>query len=190
MPRAMRLLNAAAVCLLAVASACGPTVITQRVAVGAKAKLEVSAPCRLVSAVPAGVVTLETWHDGSQVYTAKAAGSARLSCQREALRLEVLAPARLRVQVPARLKVGERAVAQVVAYDASGRELVIGSYAGLDFSAAGGLVIDNPRSCEFPPWCGSPPPGGAWVKATTAGRARVEARFGGLTAAADVDVGR
>ncbi len=156
-------------------------------AVGAHDQLP-ARECVITRAEPAGAVALDHWPGGSEVYRAVAPGTAMVRCAGASYRIHVEAPAGARLAAPVSVRPGERFAATLELVGASGKPLAIGRYGEVAWTFGAPLGADNPGSCEFPPWCGSPPAGGSWVVAPSPGSGRIEAAFAGARATATVEV--
>jgi hypothetical protein len=171
-----------------------PIYYTHDVAVGAEDEVVAAYPCRLSDESEAGVVKVEQWAKDSfgvakLVFTALAPGRARFACSdRQNYVVRIFAPIAVALRVPATVHLGDRFAATLVGVAADGRALELGRYASIDWRVDGGLRADNSSSCEFPPWCDSPPPASTWVRAVTAAAGRVSARFADLRATVQISI--
>jgi hypothetical protein len=155
-------------------------------------------PCELRDAEARGggsqpVVDVERWAPDAWgiaklVFTARAPGVARFACSGMTYVVDVRAPKALLLEAPTSAPAARRFAVQLSARDARGERLDVGRYAEVDWAFSGAVRADSGGGCEFPPWCGNPPPGASWAMGTGPGTGHVRATFGGLAATADIAV--
>ncbi len=161
-------------------------------AVGAKDEVVAPYPCAVVGAPPFLAVEQwapDAWGIRRVVFAARGDGVARFACSGGVTYVaDVRTPASVAIDAPATMPMASRFAPRLFARDASGAELEVGRYADIDWSVEGALRADGPGSCEFPPWCGSPPAGATWVVGANVGTGRVTARFAGFSASATIGI--
>jgi len=141
-------------------------------------------PCEIESANPPGALRDLKWAGRTLVYEAVSAGRAVVRCHGEKTLVTILRPVRVEIVAPGRVRVGERFRVELRAIDASGRALVVGKYADLEWEIGGALRADNRGSCEFPPWCEQ----GFWARGDRVGSGTVAVKWDTLRASTTVSV--
>jgi hypothetical protein len=155
----------------------------QFIAVGGIHVFERQASCKLTRVEPEGAVKDLEWVD-TLALEAKSEGNAEITCGRERIILQIVAPARLEIKLvshgkPADIQVNERFRAQALLYDRGGRALAVGKFTNLEWTPSGVFEIADDRSSgEF--GFSDTAFGMRGFRAMKPGKGSIIARLGGL----------